>query len=118
MKPEDYHLYFDKLHSKKADHEFNYDKVQLGLKTFNSLSLNKEKKPVSRQPKTVSYTIRQDTKQFKVWIIIRLITNVITTVLYPYYNTNGFPSWNSTQMIFLIFLESIFAIDIIMSFFL
>lgn len=46
------------------------------------------------------------------------MTNVITTILYPYYNTNGFPEWNSSEMAFLIFLESIFAVDIIIGFFL
>jgi hypothetical protein len=50
--------------------------------------------------------------------MLKLIVNVITTILYPLYNVNGFPKWNTYDMAILVFLESFFGIDIIMKFFL
>ena len=55
---------------------------------------------------------------YGVFKIIKLVACSITTILYPYYNVNGFPSINSLEIWFLIFLESIFAIEIFINFFL
>ena len=55
---------------------------------------------------------------YAVFKIIKLLACSITTILYPYYNENGFPSINSLEIWFLIFLESIFAIEILINFFL
>ena len=50
--------------------------------------------------------------------IVKLIACCLTTILYPYYNVNGFPSINSLELWFLVFIESIFALEIVINFFL
>ena len=39
-------------------------------------------------------------------------------MIYPYYSVNGFPDLWSSHFIFLVFLESVFGLEIIMKFFL
>jgi len=60
-----------------------------------------------------SFTIKRDTRIFKLWTIIKLTFCLITTLLYPYYNVNGFPGIAK-----LMALEFVFFVEIILNFFL
>ena len=72
-----------------------------------------------RKKNIKQWTLRREMIPFyAVFKIIKLVACSITTILYPYYNVNGFPSINSLEIWFLIFLESIFAIEIFINFFL
>jgi hypothetical protein len=78
---------------------------------------HQEKKPES-QKKRNNWTVRQDTKFFKIWTISKLGINVMVTLIYPYYNVNGFPEWGSYRFVQLCALEFTFFIEIILKFFL
>lgn len=68
--------------------------------------------------KSQKWTIQQTTKRFKAWKVLKLFVCLITTLLYPYYNVNGFPQIGSKSFWYLVFLEGVFAFEIIMNFFL
>jgi hypothetical protein len=47
MQPEKYHEHFDTLHTRKADHEIDFEKMQMGLKrTITPRELKIPKKPL------------------------------------------------------------------------
>lgn len=58
MDPEEYHAYFDKLHSKKADNELDYQKMHIGLSKMMTDGFKRSQRPSNQQPKKVSFTIR------------------------------------------------------------
>ena len=78
--------------------------------------ITKIKDPVSK--KSSNWTINQDTKKFKIWTFFKLGVNILITLMYPYYNVNGFPPYKSYKFIQLVLLDSVFFFDIILNFFL
>ena len=47
MQPEKYHEHFDTLHSKRADHEIDFEKMKIGLsRSFTPKEFKSEKKPL------------------------------------------------------------------------
>ena len=76
--------------------------------------LSKEKSETYYQSQ--KWTIQQTTKRFKAWKVLKLFVCLITTLLYPYYNVNGFPQIGSKSFWYLVFLEGVFAFEIIMNF--
>ena len=47
MQPEKYHEHFDTLHSKRADHEIDFEKMKMGLsRSLTPKEFKSEKKPL------------------------------------------------------------------------
>jgi hypothetical protein len=61
-------------------------------------------------------TIHQKNRFYRVFHMLKLVSCLLTIILYPYYTINGFPILGK-MFWFLVGLEGVFFIDIILNFF-
>ena len=59
---------------------------------------------------------------YKIWNVLRLISCLVSTLIYPYYTVNGFPYFTDNEerkmgFRFLVSLEAFFGLDICLKFF-
>jgi hypothetical protein len=64
------------------------------------------------------WTLRQDSTSYRVWQNIILLVCGYSTILYPFYTANEFPTLGSRYLILLLICEAVYFIDIIIKFFL
>lgn len=113
-----YHEHYDKFYHQILERRKRVQIKKAIMEQDGNQNLGWYDFKILRKKHIVLWTLRREMVPFYgVCKIIKLIACFLTTILYPFYNVNGFPKFHTLELWFLIMLESIFAIEILVNFF-